>query len=462
MSARLLHAARCTAGGVACLLASCAPTALVPLDPNLGGRQSVADTSRLAFSYPMPGLTRAQRETFAVGNNFFADNWVMAPSSTTARDGLGPTFNARSCGACHDQDGRGRPPLRSDEPFLSMLVRLSVPGSAEDGSPLPDPHYGGQLQPFGITGVPGEGTPLLTWEETTANYPDGATAMLLSPQLTISELNFGPLAPAILTSLRVAPAMTGLGLLEAIPESTLRALEDPNDLDGDGISGRIHWVMGASGELRIGRFGWKAGAPTVRDQSADAFLGDMGITTSLHPENNCPDGQSACQLAYTDELPDASAAVLDAVVFYGQTLAVPQMRNASDPEVILGSQLFDQVGCANCHQRRLETGDSEIAALHHQSIQPFTDMLLHDMGEGLADDRPDHDASGTEWRTAPLWGIGLVEVVNRHTRFLHDGRARNLEEAILWHGGEAEQAKRAFTQLNASDRARLLRFVSSL
>ena len=462
MSVRPLHSVR-AAGGIAFLLtvASCAPTS-TPLDPNLGGRQTVADTSRLAFSYPMPGLTRAQRETFAVGNNFFADNWVMAPSSTSARDGLGPTFNARSCGACHDQDGRGRPPLRSDEPFLSMLVRLSVTGSAENGAPLPDPHYGGQLQPFGITGIPGEGTPSLIWEETTATYPDGATAMLVSPELTISDLHHGPLSSGLLTSLRVAPAMTGLGLLEAISESTLRASEDPNDLDGDGISGRIHWVMDTGGEMQIGRFGWKAAEPSVRDQSAGAFLGDMGITTSLHPANNCPEGQTACQESYFDGMPDASDAVLDAIVFYSRTLAVPQMRNSREPDVMRGSELFDQVGCSNCHVRRIETGNSDIVALNHQSIQPFTDMLLHDMGEGLADGRPDHDASGAEWRTAPLWGIGLVEVVNRHTRFLHDGRARNLEEAVLWHGGEAENAKRSFTQLSSADRARLLRFVGSL
>ena len=444
---------------VALLGVSCA--AEVPLDPNLGGAQTVRDSSGLAFSYPMPGLTRSEREDFAVGNNFFADSWVLSPSSTTARDGLGPTFNARSCGGCHADDGRGRPPI-GDEPFLSILVRLSVPGTSEDGGPLADPHYGGQLQPFGITGVPGEGRPQLAWETRELTYPDGTRASLIAPTLTISELAFGPLGEGSMRSLRVAPAMTGLGLLEALSESTLRALEDPSDRDGDGISGRIHWVQGADGAMQIGRFGWKAAVPSVREQSAGAFLGDMGITSSLHPINDCPEGQDACAMAYTDGAPDASDAVLDAVVFYSRTLAVPQMRDAEDAAVVRGSQRFDDAGCAHCHVRGLETGDGDIAALAHQRIQPFTDMLLHDMGEGLADGRPDHDASGSEWRTAPLWGIGLVEVVNHHTRFMHDGRGRTLEEAILWHGGEAASARDAFMRLDSVGRAELLRFVSAL
>ncbi|GAB4195748.1 MAG: di-heme oxidoredictase family protein [Sandaracinaceae bacterium] len=450
-----------TIGAVAALSISCAP-GVAPLDPRLGGQgATVVNETGFAYTFPLPALTRAEREEFAVGNNFFSDNWVTAPSSTTARDGLGPTFNARACGACHTDDGRGRPPLEPDEDFLSALVRVSVPGEAEDGGPLEVPGYGTQIQPFGIAGVPGEATPRLRWEPVVGAYADGTAYELVRPVLTLEAPSFGAFPPDVLTSIRVAPAMIGLGLLEAIPETTLDALADPDDRDGDGISGRVHRHLDGD-VMVVGRFGWKATAPSVRAQSAGAFLGDMGITTSLHPTDDCPEVQVECRAAYAQPEPEAPDAVLDPVVFYGRTLAVPAMRGASDPEVIAGSALFDRIGCAACHVRELETGDSDIAALAHQRIQPFTDLLLHDMGEGLADARPDHDASGSEWRTPPLWGVGLVPVVNRHDRYLHDGRARGLEEAILWHGGEAAAARDAFRALSAVERARVVRFLEAL
>ena len=434
----------------------------VPLDPRLAGPgASVADETGYAFTHALPALTTAEREDFLVGNNFFSDNWVTAPSSTTARDGLGPTFNARACGACHTDDGRGRPPLDEGEDFLSALVRVSVPGAAEDGGPLEVPGYGGQLQPFGIMTVPGEATPRVTWQEVPGAFDDGTTYMLVRPVLTIERPSFGALPADLLTSIRVAPAMIGLGLLEAISVETLDALADPDDRDGDGVSGRVHRHREGDAMV-VGRFGWKATAPSVEAQSAGAFLGDMGITTRLHPANDCPSPQSECAAAFSQEEPEASDDVLDAVVFYGRTLAVPTMRDAEDPDVVAGSRLFDRLGCGDCHVRSIETGPSDVAALAHQHIQPFTDLLLHDLGPELADGRPDHDASGSEWRTAPLWGLGLVPTVNRHDRYLHDGRARGVEEAILWHGGEAERASDAYRALPSTERAQLVRFLEAL
>lgn len=441
---------------------ACEPSEPVVLDPVLAGPgATVLDATRRAFLQPMPGLSRPEREDALVGANFFSDNWVTAPSSTTARDGLGPTFNSRACGGCHANDGRGRSPLEPDEDFMSALVRLSVPGTADDGGPLEVPGYGTQLQPFGIMGVPGEATPRVQWQSVPGTYPDGTAYELVRPVLTLESPSYGPFPHDVLTSIRVAPVMVGLGLLEAIPEATLDALADPDDRDGDGISGRVHRHM-AGGEPVIGRFGWKAVAPSVLLQTADAFLGDMGITTPLHLVNDCPPGQDACAAAFAQEGPEASDEIFDLVVFYSRTLAVPAMRNASDPEVVAGSVLFDRVGCGSCHVRSLQTGDSDVPVLAHRRIQPFTDLLLHDMGPELADGRPDHDASGSEWRTPPLWGTGLVPVVNRHDRYLHDGRARGVEEAILWHGGEAERVRDAFMRLDAADRRRLVQFLESL
>ncbi len=449
-----------TSVALSCALLGC--TNEVILDPQLGGPgASVSDETGHAFTHALPALTAAEREDFLVGNNFFSDNWVTAPSSTTARDGLGPTFNARACGACHTDDGRGRPPLEEGEDFLSALVRLSVPGAADDGGPLEVPGYGGQLQPFGILGVPGEATPRVRWQEVPGAFDDGTTYTLVRPVLTIERPSFGALPADVLTSIRVAPAMIGLGLLEAIPPETLDALADPDDRDGDGISGRVHRHLDGDAMV-VGRFGWKATAPSVEAQSAGAFLGDMGITTRLHPEDDCPAGQDACLAAFSQAEAEADDDVLDVVVLYARTLAVPAMRDVRDPEVRAGSAIFDRLGCGDCHVRVLETGPSDVAALAHQRIQPFTDLLLHDLGPELADERPDHDASGSEWRTAPLWGIGLVPTVNRHDRYLHDGRARGVEEAILWHGGEAERSRDAYRALPAVDRARLVRFLEAL
>jgi CxxC motif-containing protein (DUF1111 family) len=260
---------------------------------------------------------------------------------------------------------------------------------------------------------------------------------------------------------RVAPPVFGRGLLEAVPDDVLLALADPNDGDGDGISGKANLVWDAVRQaVAVGRFGLKAGNSTLLQQTAGAYVQDMGVTNSVFSEESSAGQPQADGLDDEPELPDTQ---LDAATFYVQTLAVPARRDIDDPHVLRGKELFLEAGCASCHVPRLETRDhTGIAAVSHQVIWPYTDLLLHDMGEGLADGRREFEASGREWRTPPLWGIGLSTVVNGHSLLLHDGRARGFFEAILWHGGEAEAAREAVRAMDATDRAALVRFLESL
>ncbi len=428
-----------------------------------GGDTTAFAANRNAFSLSARNLTVLQRRTFEVGDSFFNQNWVTAPASTEARDGLGPAFNARSCSSCHTLDGRAKPPERPGDPERGLLFRLSVPGTGPNGGPLPSQVYGGQLQDRSITAVPAEGQFVIAYDVIEGSYADGQPYTLLSPRYAFTDLAFGPLPPDIMISPRIAPAVFGAGLLEAIPEAGILALADPEDTDGDGISGRANTVW----ELRrksaaLGRFGWKANVPTVEQQVAGAFHGDIGITSALFPDENCPPEQALCQSAPIGGSPEIPEDRLAKVVFYNSTLAVPAMRNLEDPETLHGAELFLKAGCALCHTPAHTTGTHEIGALSNQRIFPYTDLLLHDMGEGLADGRPDFLADGREWRTPPLWGIGLVSTVNGHTRFLHDGRARSLAEAILWHGGEGEAAREAFINFTREERDALLKFLNSL
>ena len=430
-------------------------------DEKLGGGTTAFSDGRNAFELSARNLGSIERRTFEVGDSFFTQNWVTAPASTEARDGLGPTFNAQSCSSCHAHDGRARPPEHDDDPVRGLLLKLSVPGP--DG-PANEPTYGGQLQDRAINGVPAEGRLIIRYEEVAGQYANGAPFSLRKPTYYIHDPAFGPLLPNLMTSPRIAPAVFGMGLLEAIPQERIMALADPDDENGDGVSGRAHLVWDSrQGKTALGRFGWKAGQPTIEQQSATAFLNDIGITSSLVPDENCPPSQDACRAAPNGGSPEIPDERLGKVTFYVQTLAVPAMRNVDDPAVRDGARLFVQAGCAACHTPRHETSpDYPIEALSGQVIFPYTDLLLHDMGEGLADNRPDGDASGREWRTPPLWGIGLVETVNGHTMFLHDGRARNIEEALLWHGGEAQGARDFFIEMSAEEREALLTFLRAL
>lgn len=446
------------------------PAPAEPGEALSAGAATVQRSDHNAFSQPSANLSALRRLDFSVGNSFFRNPWVIAPSTTTARDGLGPLFNTNGCQNCHIKDGRGHPPAPNASSATSMLVRLSITPTASDAATLErqgivaEPVYGGQLQDMAIPGVPAEGKLRIDYQLLNLQFADGTPIELRQPQLNISQLGYGPLHPDTQLSARVAPPMIGLGLLEAISEAHILANADPDDANGDGISGRANWVWDdALGKTVLGRFGWKAGQPSLNQQNAHAFAGDMGLTSTLRPFDDCSPSQTACRSAINGGTPEVSDYILGQVLFYSRNLGVPARRHVDDPQVLAGKALFQQAGCASCHSPRFTTAaDAAEPELANQLIRPYSDLLLHDMGPGLADNRAEFQASGHEWRTPPLWGIGLTETVNGHSQFLHDGRARNLLEAIAWHAGEAQAAKQAVLQFDLTQRTALLAFLQSL
>ncbi|GEA61480.1 di-heme oxidoreductase family protein [Vibrio comitans] len=436
-----------------------------------GGKTGINKSGTNAFSQPAGNLPMSDRLDFSVGNSFFRNPWVQAPASTDARDGLGPLFNTNGCQNCHIKDGRGHPPEEGEVQTVSMLIRLSVPASSDEDKKrlitqgnIPDPTYGAQLQDFAITGAKPEGKIQITYATHVETFSDGYTVELRKPRILISDLNYGPMSENVQLSARIAPPMIGLGLLEAIPDSQLLDWQDINDSNQDGISGKANQVWDEKqAKTVIGRFGWKAGQPTLMQQNAAAFNGDLGITSNIFIEENCTQPQTICQELPNGGSPEVSDKILNFVEFYSRHLAVPNRRDTDDKSVIQGQALFAQLGCDSCHKPKAVTKElTDLPALSKQTIHPYTDLLLHDMGEGLADNRGEFIANGQEWRTAPLWGIGYTQEVNKHTYFLHDGRARNLMEAVLWHGGEAQQSKEAVLKLNQQERDALIRFLESL
>ncbi len=434
------------------------------------GSATVRKSDHNAFSQPSANLSPLRRLDFSVGNSFFRNPWVIAPSTTIARDGLGPLFNTNACQGCHIKDGRGHPPTADAVNAVSMLVRLSIPAGAGEAQTLQrqgvvaEPVYGGQLQDMANPGVPPEGKVRVDYQSVPVRFGDGSSVELRQPQLRISQLGYGALHPDTQFSARIAPPMIGLGLLEAIPEAAILANATAQNAKAQGISGRPNYVWDDAQEQTVlGRFGWKAGQPTLNQQNAHAFAGDMGLTTRLRPKDDCSATQTDCLAAASGGVPEVSDPILAQVLFYSRNLGVPARRKIDDPQVLDGKGLFHQAGCQQCHTPQFTTAaDAAEPEQANQLIRPYSDLLLHDMGTGLADNRPEFQASGSEWRTPPLWGIGLTETVNGHTQFLHDGRARNLLEAILWHGGEAEAAKQHVLTFDAEQRAALLAFLNSL
>lgn len=426
-----------------------------------GGDGTVNDESTNAFSLPFRTISAERKTDFFVGNSLFNQNWVEAPASTSLRDGVGPLFNSRSCSGCHFKDGRGTAPSPNAE-MLSMLLRLSIPGQNADGSPIAEPNYGGQLQNFAISGVQPEGKPHISHTIVNGTYPDGEVYSLRKPNYTINNLAYGNLHNSVLISPRVAPQMIGLGLLEAIPESEILKNADEFDANNDGISGRPNYVYNYENKsVSLGRFGWKANQPNLRQQVAGALNGDMGITSSIFPNIELTPSQNNLTKLPNGGTPEIENKEFNQMVYYSSILAVPSFR--SQNQTTTGKKLFTSIGCVQCHRASYTTGNySPEPALSQQKIHPYTDMLLHDMGNDLADNRPDFRANGNEWRTPPLWGIGLFKIVNGHTNYLHDGRARSLEEAILWHGGEAEKTRELFKKLDKKERFELLKFLESL
>ncbi|WP_340118484.1 di-heme oxidoredictase family protein [Pelagibius sp. 7325] len=445
-----------------------------------GAATTRAPANANAFSQPSANMSFERELDFKIGNGLFKRLWVSSPSSTTSADGLGPVFNARSCQRCHLKDGRGHPPASPEDSAISMFLRLSIPPQDDEqrvliasgrAAVIPEPTYGTQLQDQAVRGLKAEGRMALHYVEVPVTLADGTVVSLRRPAYGIADPGYGPLHPEVMLSPRVAPPMIGLGLLEAVPEEDILRGADPDDSDGDGVSGRANRVWdNAADRLALGRFGWKAGEPDVLQQSIHAINGDIGISTPGAPAaaGDCTRNQPACLDAPDGNSPhldglEASAEMLQLIAFYSRNLAVPARRHLDDPQVLAGKQVFYASGCAACHRPKFVTRrDSLGEEQSFQLIWPYSDLLLHDMGEGLADHRPEGQASGREWRTAPLWGIGLTETVNGHTQFLHDGRARNLLEAILWHGGEAEAARRKVVALDGERRAALLAFLRSL
>ena len=421
-----------------------------------GGAMTVFDASPVAFSLPAPNLVGKAVDRHEAGDEAFEAVFVPAPAAENS--GLGPVFDNVSCEACHGGDGRGRPPLEGED-LASLLFRASVAGPGPHGGPAPVPGFGGQLQLHAVAGYLPEVSAVIGYVETHGTFTDGTGFDLRVPSYAISGF-YAALPAGTLISPRVAPAVFGLGLLEAVPETEVLALADPRDRNRDGISGRANHVWDqVRGRTTLGRFGWKANTPTLVQQTAGAYNGDMGITTAIFPAESCEGEFPGCER----HTPEVDLRTVGNVAFYTQTLGVPARRNLDDAQVVQGEELFHAAGCGGCHVATLRTGALPgVPAVSNQVIHPYTDLLLHDMGPGLADDRPDFQASGSEWRTPPLWGIGLVETVNGHTNFLHDGRAESLLEAVLWHGGEAQAARDRVRGFTAEQRAALVAFLQSL
>lgn len=431
-----------------------------------------------AFAQPSAGLGLEKGLEFHLGEALFDKLWVFSPASTLASDGLGPLYNARSCQRCHIRDGRGHLPEGPDYVSASTFLRISIPSAAPPEmaevrdyiGASPDPNYGFQLQDFSAPNVAPEYRLNIRFEEFDVPLSGGEVASLRRPIFSAEQLKYGPLHPNAQLSPRVAPPMIGLGLLEAVPAVDILALADPEDRDGDGISGRPNLVWSEEfQQIMLGRFGLKAGIATIHEQSAAAFSGDIGISTPLFPQHwgDCTHSQLACRSAPhggdDQRVTEIDQPNMDLVTFYSRNIAVPARRDIDDPEVLRGKQVFHEAGCASCHTPKFVTHRlSDRPEQSFQLIWPYTDLLLHDMGDALADHRPEGRATGREWRTPPLWGIGLTKRVSERATFLHDGRARTLLEAVLWHGGEAEAARTQITTIAPADRAALIRFLESL
>jgi len=432
-------------------------------EPTAVEQSSVQTPEHHLLDQPDAQMPLLDQLDFAVGRSFFRNPWVQAPASTNARDGLGPLFNSLSCSSCHIASGRGLAPF-DGQPMMTHVVRLSVPdeAAANRSKSSPEPVYGRQLQNQALPGLAEEGKAVIRFTEIIRTMKGGEKVNLRKPGLTIEQLGYGELAANVQTSVRMAPVLSGLGLLEAVPEQEILAWADAEDANGDGISGRANLVWDVVQQREtLGRFGWKAEQPNLKQQAAGAFHADLGISSTLFPGQNCTATQRKCAQMIGGGEPEISDKLLDRVALFVGNLAVLE-STADKPEHQDGQALFTQAGCQQCHRPQLQAGESQHSWLSGRTFSPYTDLLLHDMGDDLADNRPVFAANGREWRTPPLWGIGQAQKVVAQTGFLHDGRARNVLEAILWHGGEAQKSREAVEQMSAAQRNELLQFVEAL
>ncbi len=464
-----------------------------PQEIKQGSDTGITITSSESYSKPSSNLTASRKGSFFIGNAFFKQPWVVAPASTDSRDGLGALFNVAACQSCHVKDGRGHAPLTADDDADSLLIRLAMPATTDkERQQLQDsmiekiPHavYGGQLQDRGIQGVPAEARIAVQWRDKPITFADGHVETLRAPTFNLTKPGYGQFDDELMVSPRVALPMIGLGLLEQIPDADIKKQADSSDKDGDGIRGRFNLALDPqTGKVALGRFGWKAGQTKLLTQNQSAFNEDMGLTSHIRPNEPCTPTQSACLNAPTgadaqgDSQPavEVSDEVAKFVEFYTRNLAVPHRRNADNEEVLAGKKRFYDMGCQSCHTPRyqLPKTDDDHLEQHGQVIYPYTDLLLHDMGDDLADRtiagklpakevQVEFLANSYEWRTPALWGIGLAQTVDPQATFLHDGRARTLMEAVLWHGGEAEEQKQQVLKLDKQGRAELSAFLESL
>ena len=444
-------------------------------DPTLSaGGFTLKVFDKRAYSEPSPALDYKQVQLFLQGRLHFNVRWVTV-NSLEGDWGLGPTFVSDHCSACHVGGGRGSPPKSPGEQLSSMIVRLSLPGEGEHGKPKPHPNYGDQFQNRALQGqdlnfmfagdqqVPTEAELYLDWEEKLFSFEDGDEIQLRKPKLRIERLNFGPIGADAMTSVRIAQPIFGLGLLEAVGEQTVVDLA--KNQSAQGFSGKPNYVWDdIEQRQRLGRFGWKANQPSVKQQIAAAAIGDMGVNSRVYYDQNCPPIQTICRAQLPANDPELIGSDLDELEHWTLGLAVPARRNVEDEAFKRGAKLFEDAKCAACHVSTLNTAAEfkRLPALANQTFHAYTDLLLHDMGEELADGRPDFKAGPREWRTQPLWGLGLSAIVSGSTAMLHDGRARNATEAIVWHGGEADVSREAFRKMPKADREALLKFLESI
>lgn len=480
MSRSPLLSALLLAAGLTIIVAACtssdpvaleSTTAAPPPSSDAAPTDSIAASETMVdaelpivFADPATGLDDAELAEFISGQAFFNEVWTpVQGAGRSGSDGLGPLFNADSCVACHPSTGRRQVPPQGELTTSGLVVRISLPGvDPQTGAPLAEPVYGDQLQDRATGTSEPEGTVFTNYIVQSSTYGDGTPYEILWPTVNIRSRNHGPITEGFRTSARIGSQMIGMGLLELVPDEQILERADPNDANNDGISGRPNAVWNPqTSQVELGRFGWKANVVELDQQVAQAFHGDLGVTSSLAPNENCTAEQDDCTEQLSGGTVEVSDEKLDTITNYLRTLAVPPPRTAESEEAQRGEEHFGEFGCSTCHRETLTTGASDIDALSNQEIRPYSDLLLHDMGFDMSDSRQDFSATGAEWRTAPLWGLGLVPVEGDRG-LLHDGRARTIEEAILWHGGEARASRAAFLNAELAKRIELLAFLESL
>jgi len=431
---------------------------------NSGGKYFSSNKNKSLLLKPSHKLSDEEYDQFILGRSFFVIPWVEAPSATTARDGLGPLFNSNTCVSCHPRNGRGTLYNKNGNFARSLVARLSIPSNGSKEHELlktkmgfvPEPTYGAQVSINGVHGVPFEAKPDITYEELEVKFPDGEIDTILKPKYALSDKNYGELDPNTSITFRIAPSLHGLGLLEQISNEDILANVDEFDKNKDGISGKANMVYSPlTKKEELGKYTWKASAATVIEQVAGAANNDMGLTSSIFKMENCTDSQKECNEAPKPrDAEDITDLRLNAIDFYLTNLK--SYKPKEDKEFKEGLEIFEQISCSACHITNFKTKSG-------LNVAPYSDLLLHDMGDGLSDGRSEFQASKNEWRTAPLWGLALHEKINKKKpRLLHDGRARNFQEAILWHGGEASNAKKAYMNLPKQTREKLIKFLERL